>query len=71
MIDGVKSERTEALKGCLLVAWALAIVPNTIEAFGGPEGDWWQALRLGLSALFVLVLVALAASWMADRLRRR
>ena len=69
MIDGVTSDRTEALKGCLLLAWALAIVPNTIEAFGGPEGDWWKGLRLGLSAVFVLVLVAFAASWLADRRR--
>jgi hypothetical protein len=67
MIDGVGSGRTDALKGCLLLAWALAIVPNTIEAFGGPEGDWWQALRAGLSALFALAFVAFAASWLADR----
>jgi hypothetical protein len=69
MIDRARSERTEALKGCLLLAWALAIVPNTIEAFGGPEGEWWQALRLGLSALFVMALVAFTASWLTDRRR--
>jgi hypothetical protein len=70
MIDGMRSERTEALKSCLLLAWALAIVPNTIEAFGGPEGDWWRALRLGLSALFVLAFVAFVASRLTDRRRR-
>lgn len=69
MIDGVRSDRTEALKGCLLLAWGLAIVPNTIEAFGGPDGDWWQVFRIGLSTLFVLALVAFAASWLADRRR--
>jgi hypothetical protein len=70
MIDGMSSERTEALRGYLLLAWAPAIVPNTIEAFGGPEGDWWRALRLGLSSLFVLALVAFVASRLADRRRR-
>ena len=66
----MSSERTETLRGYLLLAWALAIVPNTIEAFGGPGGDWWRAVRLGLSALFVLALVAFAASRLADRRRR-
>ena len=68
--DGMSSERTETLRGYLLVAWALAIAPNTIEAFGGINGDWWRALRLGLSALFVLALVAFAASRVADHRRR-
>ena len=64
------SGRTETLRGRLVLAWGLAIFPNTIEAFGGPDGTWWQALRLGLSSLFVLALVAFALSRLADRRRR-
>jgi hypothetical protein len=67
MTDGVRSSRTEALTALFLLAWALAIVPNAVEAFGGPDGAWWQLLRLGLSALFVLAVLALLASRLADR----
>jgi hypothetical protein len=64
-----RSRRTEWLQGCLLLAWALAIVPNAVDAFGGPQAGWWHALRLGLAAAFVLVLVAFATSRLADWLR--
>jgi hypothetical protein len=50
----------------VLYAWGLAIVPNTLEAFANPDGLWWEILRIGLSTVFVLVLVAFAAT----RLRR-
>jgi hypothetical protein len=63
------SRKTEALRGFLLLAWGLALVPNAIEPFGGPEGTWWQVLRVGLSSLFVLALVAFALSRLADRRR--
>lgn len=63
------SGKTEALRGFLLLAWGLALAPNAIDAFGGPEGTWWQVLRVGLSSLFVLALVAFALGRLADRRR--
>ena len=48
-------------KNALLLAWGLAILPNTLEAFGGGSDDtWWQVVRFGLSTLFVITLVAFA-----------
>jgi hypothetical protein len=64
-----KSERTARLETLFWIAFFFAIVPNTIDAFADPSGDWWTALRIALSTIFVLVLVALVASKLADRRR--
>jgi hypothetical protein len=67
MIEAVKSARTERLEALCWLAFATAITPNTIDAFANPSGDWWQPLRIGLSTVFVLVLLAMLASRLADR----
>jgi hypothetical protein len=53
----------------LLAAWGVAIVPNTLEAFGVelPDEWWWYVIRYGLSAIWCLALV----SWLAWVWRER
>ncbi len=50
----------------LLVAWGIAIIPNTLDAFGVDFSDawWWDVIRFGLSAVWLVALVAwLALLW--------
>lgn len=64
--------RTERLGDLLWIAFALAVVPNTLNAFEvAPEGDWWNAVRVALSTFFAIVLIAYLASRLAERGRRR
>jgi hypothetical protein len=55
--------RRKAAGERLLLAWALAIVPNTIAAFGVDLRDawWWYVIRFGLGALWLAALVV----WLA------
>jgi hypothetical protein len=57
-------------RNVLLTAWGLAIVPNMVAAFADPDGAWWDVLRLGLSTVFVLVLVAYMAGRLVEWRRR-
>jgi hypothetical protein len=70
MVDRMRSERTRKLEALFWAAFLAAVVPNTIEAFAGPSASWWQPLRVTLSALFTVALLALLASWLADRRAR-
>ena len=70
MTERFKSERTSRLEALFWAAFLAAVVPNTIEAFANPSGFWWQPLRVTLSTLFAVALVALLASRLADRLDR-
>lgn len=63
--------RTERLGDLLWLAFGLAVIPNTLAAFGvAPDGDWWGVVRFVLSTVFVIALLAFAASWLSDRRKR-
>ena len=63
--------RTERLGDLLWIAFALAVIPNTLAAFDvAPDGDWWRVVRIVLSTVFTLTLLAFAASWLSDRRKR-
>jgi hypothetical protein len=62
----------ERLGDLLWIAFGLAVVPNTLDAFGAaPEGDWWTAVRAVLSTVFTIVLIAYLAARLRGRRRRR
>jgi hypothetical protein len=67
MTEREKSGRTARLELLCWLALLAAITPNTVAAFASPDAAWWDALRLGLSTAFVLALLALIASRVADR----
>jgi hypothetical protein len=58
---------TERIETVCWVAFLAAITPNTIDAFASPDAAWWNPLRFALSTAFVLALLALLASRLADR----
>ena len=63
--------RTERLGNLLWIAFAVAVIPNTLASFDvAPEGDWWRIVRIVLSTVFVLTLLGFAASWLSDRRKR-
>jgi hypothetical protein len=63
--------RTERLGDLLWVAFALAVVPNTLNSFEvAPQADWWAVVRAALSTLFVIVLIAYLAGRIGERRRR-
>jgi hypothetical protein len=63
------TERSERLEVACWLAFLAAVTPNTVEAFTSPDAAWWDPLRMGLSTAFVLALLGLAASRLADRRR--
>jgi hypothetical protein len=67
MADRPKSERTLRLESLCWVALLAAVTPNTIDAFTSPAGGWWEGLRVSLTALFVVAVLALLASKLGDR----
>lgn len=69
MTDGGRNER---LADLVWIAFALAVVPNTLESFGAPpDNDWWTVVRVVLSTLFAIALVAYLAGRCGARRRRR
>ena len=62
-----RSQRTLRLETVCWVTLLAAVTPNTVSAFASPDAPWWDPLRLALSTVFVLVLLALVASRVADR----
>jgi hypothetical protein len=67
MGEPVKSDRTSRLEALFWAAFLAAVAPNTVEAFASPSVSWWQPLRVTLSAVFAVALLALLASRVADR----
>ena len=56
----------------LLVVWGVAIVPNTIAAFGVDlSGVGWYVVRVGLGALWLAALVVWLAWLWRERQARR
>ena len=48
----------------LVLAWAVAVIPNALVAFGVEFSGGWMVVRYVLSAIFVVALVAfLLALW--------
>jgi hypothetical protein len=62
-----RSRRTATLDGVALLAFAVAITPNTIEAFADPGGAAWATLRVVVSTIFVVALAATVLSRWLDR----
>ena len=55
----------------LLIAWAVAIVPNTVDAFGVDLNGGWLIVRIVLSVVFTIALVAwIVAMWRENMARR-
>jgi hypothetical protein len=69
--DVASRVRWERAKLLLSVAWAIAIVPNVVEAFTDVDGAWWSALRYGLSTLFLLVAIYCVVLWLQRPRRGR
>ena len=66
-VEEVRARRKAAGER-LLVAWGVAIVPNTIAAFGVDlTGAWWYVVRFGLGAVWLAALVV----WLAWLWRER
>jgi hypothetical protein len=64
-------ERRREAGSLFLTVWGIAIVPNALEAFGvSPDGWAWTALRVILSAAFLVALVAFLVT-VLDELRAR
>jgi hypothetical protein len=70
MTERAKSRRTERLEVLCWLALLAAVTPNTVAALASPDAAWWDPLRFGLSTIFVIALLALVASRVADRRRR-
>jgi hypothetical protein len=62
-----RSERTLWLEAVCWVTLFAAVTPNTISAFTSPAASWWDPLRMALGAAFVVALLAVVASRVADR----
>ena len=65
--------RRKAAGERLLLAWGVAIVPNTLEVFGVnlPDAWWWYLIWFALSALWLVALLMwLAALWRERQARR-
>ena len=47
-----------------MLAWAVAVIPNALVAFGVDFSGGWMVIRYVLSAIFVVALVAfVVALW--------
>jgi len=47
-----------------VLAWAVAVIPNALVAFGVDFSGGWMVIRYVLSAIFVVALVAfVVALW--------
>jgi len=55
----------------LLIAWGVAIIPNTLDAYGVDLDGGWLILRIVLSVAFTVALVAwIVAMWRERKARR-
>ena len=55
----------------LVLAWAVAVVPNALVAFGVELDGAWLVLRIALAGVFTVALVLwLMAVWRAYRMPR-
>jgi hypothetical protein len=64
-------ERRREAGGRLLTAWAVAIVPNALDAIGvAPDGWAWTSLRVILSVVFTVALLVFLVT-VARELRAR
>ena len=69
-VETARADRKKAGER-LVVAWGVAIVPNTLAAFGVQIDGGWAIVRFGLSAVFVLALLLwIGATWRLHRARR-
>jgi hypothetical protein len=51
------AEHWERAKTWFLIAWALAVIPNAVDAAGQLDGLLWNAFRVAVSTLWVATLV--------------
>ena len=62
-----RADHWERAKEWLPAAFALAILPNAVEAFTDVDGGLWHAVRICLSTVFCAVLVY----WLVSLARHR
>jgi uncharacterized membrane protein len=55
----------------LFMAWGVAIVPNTLDAFGVELNGDWRFVRIALSVVFMIALVAWIVALWRERMARR
>lgn len=61
-----KSERTSAFERLFWIALAVAITPNTIDAFASTSPAWLRPTRIAASTLFLSAVVAVLTSRVVD-----
>lgn len=55
-------------KRVVVVAFTVAIVLNAVEAStGGISNLWWDGLRVGVGAAFVVGLLTWSVTWLVER----
>jgi hypothetical protein len=64
-------ERWDWAKTILWVAFAIAVIPNTVDAFAAPDGEAWTVAKFVLSTLFVLALLYWLYALVVYRPRRQ
>ncbi len=68
MTKGEAKRRRRAVGETFLIIWGVALVPNTLDAFGfDPGALWWDAIRYALGAICFLALLVLIWAWIRER----
>jgi uncharacterized membrane protein len=57
-------------KTALAFTFSLAVLLNLVDAFWDPDGQAWFILRVTVSVLFGVALVAYIAMWLRQRRSR-
>jgi hypothetical protein len=58
-------------KSALTITFTLTMIINLVDAFAGPSGDIWEAVRIVATALFTASLIAFTVSQLRRRAKRR
>ncbi|MEU6572202.1 hypothetical protein [Streptomyces parvulus] len=61
------TQKTVTAKNMLAVTFAIALLLNLVEAVWDPDGQPWLILRIAVSILFGLALVAYIVLWFRRR----
>lgn len=60
-------QKASRAKTVLIVTFGFALILNLVEALWDPDGQPWLVLRITVSVLFGVSLVAFIALWLAQR----
>lgn len=64
------AEHWERAKACFLIAWALAVIPNAVDATGALDGWLWTVFRVGVSTLWLAAFFYWLLALVQHKLRR-